>query len=311
MKIFITGGAGFIGSHVTNKILDAGHEVTVYDDLSKGYLEYVDKRARFVKADLADFKTLMKAISGHDAVIHLAAESIIKASIDNPKTHLEKNINNAINLLEAIRLNGVNKIVFSSSAAVYGETGQKPVKEDAKKSPLQPYGASKYAIEVLLSAYHHSFGISSTSLRYFNVYGPRDDQLPVTRAVPNWFKATLTSRPVVLNWAGKQLRDYIFVKDVASAHLLALEKCGGLNNYNIGSGSGHTMIDILESVFKAAGKRVPVKDGGERSGDPSRLVADVRKIRKELGWIPKYSLEQGMEETFIFYKTHPQSLKRI
>ena len=311
MNVFVTGGAGFIGSHVTNKILDAGHEVTVYDDLSKGYQEYVDPRAKFVKEDLEDFEKLRKSILGHDAVIHLAAESIIKDSIDDPKTHLQKNINNAINLLEAMRLAGIDKIIFSSSAAVYGETGEKPVSEDVLKSPLQPYGSSKLAIEVILSAYHHSFGINSTSLRYFNVYGPRDDQLPVTRAVPNWFKSTLTNRPVTLYWDGKQLRDYIFVKDVASVHLLALENCTGLNYYNIGSGTGHTMREILESVFKAAGKTVPITDGGERPGDPNRLVADTRKIGKELGWQPKYSLEQGMAETYDFYRTHSESLSRI
>ncbi len=311
MKILVTGGAGFIGSHVTNVFLDAGYDVTVYDDLSKGYREYVDKRATFVQKDLADLKTLVKVMKWHDGVIHLAAESIIKDSIDDPMKTLGKNFNYALHVLEAMRLNNVKKIVASSSAAVYGETGNMPVKEDAKKEPLQPYGASKLAVEAMFSAYHHAFDMDCVSLRYFNVYGPRDDQLPVTRAVPNWFKAILLGKPIPLYWKGKQLRDYIYVRDVAEAHLVAFEKCKGLKVYNIGSGKGNTMLEILEAVFKATGKRVPIQNLGERPGDPNRLVADINKIKKELGWKPKISLEEGMRETFAFYKTHPESLKRI
>jgi len=311
MKVLITGGAGFIGNHTTNLFLDAGHQVTVYDDLSKGYKEYVDKRAIFVKKPLENLKALQKAMKGHDGVIHFAAESIIKDSIQNPRKTLGRNFNNALNVLEAMRLTGIKKIVASSSAAVYGETGHKFIEEDVIKEPLQPYGASKLAVEAMFSAYHHAFGMDCTSLRYFNVYGPRDDQLPVTRAVPNWIKAILLDKKIQLYWQGKQARDYIYVKDVAAAHLLAFEKCSGLRYYNIGSGKANTMLDILEAVFKATGKKVPIEDLGERPGDPHRLISDISKIKKELGWKPKVNLDEGMQETVAFYKAHPESLRRI
>ena len=310
MKVLVTGGAGFIGSHVTEALLNAGYSVTIYDNLSKGYEEYVDKRAHFIKADLADIKTLKDVLNGHDSVIHLAAESIIKDSIDDPEKHLKLNINNAINLLEAMRHNTINKLVFSSSAAVYGETNNS-IRENDYKEPLQPYGASKLAIESIISGYFHSFGINCIMLRYFNVYGPRDDQTPVTRAVPNWFKAVLLGKKIPLYWEGKQVRDYIFVSDVARAHILALKNCKGLHSYNIGSGKNNTMLDILESVFEAAGKRTEIENKGKRPGDPHRLIADISKIKKELKWEPQIDLKEGMKKTYQFYINHPESLKRI
>jgi UDP-glucose 4-epimerase len=212
-------------------------------------------------------------------------------------------------LLEAMRKNNVKFIVFSSSAAVYGEIKKAiPVKEDETKEPMQPYGATKLATEVILSSYYHSYGINSVSLRYFNVYGPRDCQLPVTRAVPNWFKAVINGEPIGLNWEGKQIRDYIFVKDVASAHLQVLGKQGYMQ-YNIGSGKGNSMLEILNSVFEACNKKTPIKDLGIRPGDPNYLVADTNKILTEIGWAPKYSLKEGMKQTYEFYKDLKNLLK--
>jgi UDP-glucose 4-epimerase len=307
----VTGGAGFIGSHVVDELINEGHQVTVYDNLQTGYEEYINKKADFIKADLEDINRIKKELSGFDATIHLASECIIKDSIDDPETHLKRNINNAINLLEAMRVNNVKKIVFSSSAAVYGETGDNPVDEEFPKRPMQPYGASKLTIEYILSGYYHSFGINSTSLRYFNVYGPRDDQIPVSRAVPKWFKAVLNNKEIELNWAGKQLRDYIFVEDVARAHIIALKNCDGCKAYNIGSNTGTTMIQVLEAIFNATGKRIHIIDAGPRPGDPNKLVANTTKIKRELGWEPRFSLEQGMKKTYDFYLNHPESLKRI
>ncbi|MEM2956388.1 MAG: GDP-mannose 4,6-dehydratase [Candidatus Pacearchaeota archaeon] len=311
MKVLVTGGAGFIGSHVTELLCDKGYEVTVFDDLSTGYEEYVDKRARFVKASLTDKEAIKNALKEHNAVIHLAAESVIEFSMKNPEKTLKNNINNTINLLEAMRQNNIESLVFSSSAAVYGNPSEnKPIKEDTKKNPINPYGASKLIDEELLNVYYNCFNINSVALRYYNVYGPRDDQTPVTRAVPKWFKAVLTNKPIILNWEGKQIRDYIFVKDVAEAHLAVLGKKGCLQ-YNIGSGKGNSMLEILESVFKTCNKRTEIIDAGERRGDPDYLVADISKIKKEIGWEPKTTLEEGMKITYDFYKDHKISLERI
>ncbi len=311
MKILVTGGAGFIGNHITELLCNEGHEVTVFDNLSTGYEEYIDKRARFIKADLADKEAIESAVEGQDSIIHLAAESVIKTSIENPQKTLDSNLLNSINLLESMRKKGVKFLVFSSSAAVYGNPKEnKAIKEDAEKNPLQLYGASKLAVESLLLGYYNCFGINSTSLRYFNVYGPRDDQVPVTRAVPNWFKAILTNNPIKLNWQGKQIRDYIFVKDVAKAHITVLEK-KGIHFYNIGSGTGNSMKEILEAVFEASGKRAEIIDAGERKGDPDFLVADIERIKQEVGWSPEIKLDEGMKKTHGFYKTHIKSLERI
>jgi len=311
MKIFVTGGAGFIGSHVTDALISEGHQVTVYDNLSKGYKEYVNPQAKFICGDLKDKLKLIKSLKGFDGVIHLAAESIISHSLENPEEHLKKNINYAINLLEAMRLNRVNKIVFSSSAAVYGELKNKLAKEEDEKGPLQPYGASKLAVENILASYFHSFNICSVSLRYFNVYGPRDDQLPVTRAVPNWIKCILTGKKIQLYWEGNQTRDYIYVKDLARAHILAIKKCDNLKVFNVGSGKGNKMIEILNTIFKVANKKVEIQNLGERKGDPNVLVADITKIKKQLNWHPTTNLPEGMKETYNFYLNNKKSLERI
>jgi len=301
MKVLVTGGAGFIGSHVTELLCDKGHEVTVFDDLSTGYKRFIDKRAKFIKANLEDKLAVNNALKNQDAAIHLAAESVIKFSIESPEKTFRKNIMNSVNLLEAMKTNNVRYLVFSSSAAVYGNPSKNiPIKEDSEKNPLQPYGASKLAVEEILKAYYNCFGINSISLRYHNVYGPRDEQLPVTRAVPNWFKAVLSNKPIPLYWKGKQIRDYIFVKDVAEAHLAVLGK-KGCHHYNIGTGKGNTMLEILNEVYNACNKKNIIMDCGERKGDPDYLVADIGKIRKEIGWIPKTKLKEGMKITYNYY----------
>jgi len=206
-----------------------------------------------------------------------------------------------INLLEGMRKNKVKHIVSSSSAAVYGEPEMIPVKEDSVKQPLQPYGGSKLAVEAVLSSYYHSFGINSTSLRFFNAYGPFDEMKPVTRAVPNWIKQVLNNQPISLYWKGKQLRDYVFVEDIARAHL-AVMNLPGYNYFNVGSGKGIFMIDLLESIFKAIGKQTPITDLGERPGDPMSLVADTTKIEKAIGWKPSFSLDEGIKLTVDYFK---------
>ncbi len=300
-KILVTGGAGFIGSNTTRLLCDRGHKVIVFDNLSTGYEKLVDKRAKFVKGDLLNRGEITRALKGIDRVFHFSATSYIKASIDNPVACFENNVMATVNLLEGMRKNNIKYIVASSSASVYGEPEMIPVKEDSVKKPLQPYGGSKLAVEAVLSSYYFSFGINSTSLRYFNAYGPYDEMQPITRAVPNWIKQVLNDQPISLYWKGKQLRDYVFVEDIARAHLAVMD-LPGYNYFNVGSGNGVVMIDLLKSIFKAIGRQTPVIDLGKRPGDPTRLVADTTKIRNAVGWKPVHSLDEGIKTTVEYFR---------
>lgn len=300
-KIVITGGAGFIGSHVVQLFCDKGYDVYVIDDLSFGFEKFIDPRSHFVKARIQDEKILDKVLPGASAVIHLAASSIIKLSFDGPSEYFENNIIGGVKLLESMRKNGIKKIIFSSSAAIYGEPKKIPISEDDEKHPSNPYGASKLAFEHILEAYYHSFGLESVSLRYFNVYGPRDEQIPATRAIPIWIKSILLGKPIPLYWEGKQKRDYIFVSDVAKAHLKALALSG--NHYlNIGSGDGVVMRDIIKLLERLTKRQVKVEKKGERLGDPQVLVTDIALAKRLLRWEPKISLEEGLKKAIKYYK---------
>ena len=308
MKIFVSGGAGFIGSHVTELFCNEGHEVIVFDNLSFGYREFVDKRAKFINGSLADKALLEKNLAGVDAVIHLAASSIISRSFRNPIEYIQNNVLYAANLLEAMRKNGVKKIINSSSASVYGEPVRVPIKESDLKRPVTIYGSTKLAFEEILGSYYYSFGIESVSLRYFNAYGPRDAQQPATRAVPIWFKAILQNQGIPLYWEGKQLRDYVYAGDIAQAHLDVLN-LKGLHIYNIGSGKGILMKDLLKQIENAAGKKANVVQKGKREGDPMKLLADTSLIKKEVGWVPKVRLEDGLQKTYEYYKLNRKNFK--
>jgi UDP-glucose 4-epimerase len=303
MKILITGGAGFIGSHITKALCDKKHNVKVIDNLSTGYEDFVDKRAQFIKADIGNFNIISSELKGIDTVIHLAASSTIDKSLTKPRSVFTNNISNGIVLLEAMRKNKVNKIIFSSSAAIYGNQSKFPIKESAIKAPLNPYGASKLAFEEILSSYFHSFGIHSTSLRYFNVYGPNDLQLPMTRAIPMWMKAIIKNQKVNIYWGGNQVRDYVYVTDVAKAHIDVLP-LNGLNQFNIGSGKKVKMKTIIGKIEKISGSKLKTINKGERKGDPNILTSDINKIKNEVGWTPKVSLDEGLLNTFNFYKNY-------
>lgn len=299
-KILVTGGAGFIGSHVTELLCDKGFDVIVLDDLSYGFRHFVDKRARFVEGSLENRELLEDVLEGVSAVMHLAASSIISFSYQRPLEYFQNNVMNGIVLLEAMRKKGVKKIVNSSTAAVYGEQKEIPIKEEALANPLNPYGGSKLAFEGILRSYFHSFGIESVSLRYFNAFGPRDEQNPATRAVPIWIKALLEEREIPLYWNGEQFRDYVFVTDIAFAHFQVLSM-PGIHVYNIGCGKGVLMKDILSMLEIVSQQKVRVKNMGERKGDPQRLIADISKIRKEIGWRPRTSLQDGLKKTYEYY----------
>lgn len=302
-KVLVTGGAGFIGSNTTKLLCDLGYQVTVFDNLSYGHRRLIDKRAKFIKGDLRKADEIYSALKGQDVVFHFAAESIIKFSIENPTKFFDNNINGLITLLEAMRKQQVKYLVNSSSASVYGTPKRVPILEDDPKAPLQPYGASKLSAEAILSSYYYAFGINSTSLRYFNAYGPNDDQEPVTRAVPAWIKSILKNKPIPLYWQGLQLRDYVFVQDIALAHI-AVMNLTGLNFFNVGSGEGILVKDLLALIVKLMGRKIKIIDLGERAGDPKLLVADIKKIKKAVGWEPQTNLAEGLKLTVDYYRKH-------
>ncbi|MBI5045439.1 MAG: NAD-dependent epimerase/dehydratase family protein [Candidatus Niyogibacteria bacterium] len=304
MKALVTGGAGFIGSNLVKLLCDKRHEVIVIDDLSSGFRKLVDERVKFYKGSIADPKLLGKILPGIDVVFHLAGFSTITYSMTNPAVYFQNNFMNGIILLEAMKKAGVKKMVYASSAASYDGRKKTPVAEDDPIGPINPYGASKLAFEHAMSAYYHSFGIEGIALRFFNVYGPNDEQAESTRAIPQWLKAALRGRPMPYYWKGRQKRDYIFVEDIARANLFAAEKGRGFRVYNVGSGTGIWMIDILKKIEKILGRRLDLKDMGERSGDPKYAVADTSRIKKELSWKPEVGIEDGLKRTIEYFKTN-------
>lgn len=301
-KVLVTGGAGFIGSNLVRLLCDAGYTVLVVDDLSSGFKRLVDKRAQFFDGSIADEKLLLRILSGVEVVFHLAATSTMTYSMINPRFYFENNFMNGVRLLEAMRKKGVKELVYASSAASYDGKKRTPITERDPIGPINPYGASKLAFEHVMSAYFHAFGIEGTALRFFNVYGPNDEQPTATRAIPMWLEAALAKKPVSYYWKGKQKRDYVFVEDVARAAMLAAEKSKGFSVYNVGSGTGHWMIDILKEIERQLGTKLVLKDMGERAGDPKYAVAHTRKIQKELGWSPKTGLIEGLRQTIRYYQ---------
>lgn len=302
MKALVTGGAGFIGSNLVKYLCDQGYQVTALDDFSSSGRTKIDPRAKLVRGSIGDDKLLVKLLKGKDVVFHLAATGIIKISLENPPLYFENNFINGIKILNAMRKTGVRKIIYSSSAGVYGEPKRIPIRENDVKEPFNPYGASKFAFEHALSSYYHAFGIESVSLRYFNVYGPGDEQQPVTRAVPSWIQYMLRGGPVPMYWRGKQRKDYIFVGDVVRANLLAAEKGKGCAVYNVASGKGLWMYDIFATLEKLFGRRFAIEHLGDRAGDPSVLIADISKIKKELGWRPTVNMEEGLKLAIEYYR---------
>ncbi len=304
MRILVTGGAGFIGSHVNKLLLDQNHTVCVVDNLSRGHKESIDSRTTFVQADLLEQEKLEKLLIGYDAVIHMASLIEVGESVKKPVEFVENNITGTIKLLEAMRAAGVNKIIFSSSACVYGKPSKLPIMEDDPLNEQENiYGLTKVAMEQLCILYHRLFGFNVTILRYFNPYGPGELHQPETHAIPNFIKAILEKRKVPLFWKGEQIRDFIYIDDLASAHVLPLN-LSGLNIFNIGTGKGMKIIDLIKKVFELVGYEVPIEDLGERTGDVPSLVASAQKINQELGWEAKVSLDEGLKRTIEFFKNH-------
>jgi UDP-glucose 4-epimerase len=278
------------------------HEVTVYDNLSRGRRELVPEDAQFVQGDIGDEQAMTEALRGHDAVIHLAGYLEVAVSVQKPVDFAVNNVVNSVKLLEAMRRAGVGKIVFSSSATVYGVPKRLPLREDDPVGmQANPYGATKVSVETFLGVYHQLYGFDVVSLRYFNPYGPNELCEPETHAVPNIVRAALERRPIPLYWQGEQVRDYIYVEDLARAHIQPL-KVQGFEVFNVGTEVGTKVIDVVEKTFAILGYEVPIDDLGERPGDVEASYASSEKLRKQLGWAPQVDLEEGLRRTIAHYR---------
>lgn len=308
MKILVTGGAGFIGSNIVKLLCDLNHEVVVFDNLSEGYKEEVDKRAKLIITDLKNRKDIKKALSGVDAVIHMAASIKVAESLEKPEEYFKNNVVNSMNLLEEMRAGDINKIVFSSTAAVYADKVDVPIKENATKKPENPYGATKLMFEEMLFSYYKCFGFNPTVLRYFNVYGPWKKKGKETLVVPNFMEAIIKEKKIPLYWEGKCIRDFVFVEDIARAHIAPLKQ-EGFHIYNIGTENGTSIIDLLKMIAKVANKKYEIQDLGEREGDQLETIADVSKIKKELDFKAEVSLEEGLKKTYNWYKNNLKQRK--
>ena len=317
MKLLVTGGAGYIGSVVTAQLIEDGHEVVVLDDLSTGHADGVPRGAAFVRGDLrADAAPVLA--TGIDAVLHFAAKSLVAESVARPALYWQHNLGGTLALLEAMREAGVGRIVFSSTAAVYGEPESVPIEETAPTRPINPYGASKLAVDTTLAEYARMHGFGAVSLRYFNVagayrqrgggwLGERHD--PEAHLIPNILSVALTGAGEVAMFGddyptpdGTCIRDYIHVADLAQAHLLALSACapGEHKIFNVGSGSGFSNREVLAACRDVTGRTIPARMAGRRPGDPAALIASSDRIRAGLHWRASRSLTDMVADSWAF-----------
>jgi UDP-glucose 4-epimerase len=304
MRVFVTGGAGFIGNHVVRVLLQAGHDVTVLDNLSTGRRELVPPGASFIQGDLKDEGQLVESLAGQDVVIHLAALVPVPTSVKRPVEFAENNVVNTVRLLESMRRAEVGRIVFSSSATVYGSPQRLPLREDDPiATQTNPYGATKVAAEGFIAVYSHLYGFDATVLRYFNPYGPNELCEPETHAIPNIIRSALEDRAIPLYWRGEQVRDFIYVEDLARAHagVLGLK---GLNYFNVGSEKGVAVKDVLQIVTDIVGHPLRIDDLGERPGDVPALYATSEALRKATGWQAEVGLEEGLRRSVAFFREH-------
>jgi len=323
MKVLVTGGAGYIGSVVTEELLKDGHEVVVYDSLYKGHREAVVAGASFVQADLADAGTLRNALSVNqiEAVVHMAADSLVGESCDDPAKYYRNNVVNGLTLLDAMRETNVSRIVFSSTAATYGQPDKQPIEESAPNQPTNPYGQSKLAFEQAMRWYADAYGLGFAALRYFNAAGASEncgeDHANETHLIPIALQAAAGMREFVEVYGddyptpdGTCVRDYIHVIDLARAHVLALQSLedGSGSVYNLGcGGDGYSVNQVLEAARELTGKRIPARVAPRRAGDPAVLIASSEKIKRELGWQPEFQdLRVIIESAWKWMQAHPR-----
>jgi UDP-glucose 4-epimerase len=322
VKILVTGGAGYIGSITAAELIAAGHQVVVLDNLYQGHAAAVPAEAAFIQADLADTAALARLFAEHpgiDGIMHFASYTLVGESMQKPLLYLRDNLVNAANLLEAATAAGVGRFILSSTANLFDEPERMPIEPDNKIVPGSPYGESKFFIERMLHWFERIHGLRYACLRYFNACGDTpgrgEDHDPETHIIPLILQVALGQRPHFTVYGddystpdGTCIRDYVHVVDLASAHILAMEALDriGSRKYNLGSGSGFSVMEVLEMCRKVTGHPIPHVVGPRRAGDPATLIASSESIRRELGWQPRYAdLESIVRSAWEWHQSHP------
>lgn len=323
MKVFVTGGAGYIGSICVEQMLDEGLEVAVFDNLSEGHRAAVDPRARFYEGDFGSREQIARALGEFQpqAVMHFAANALVGESMTNPAKYFRNNVGNAVNLLEAAVQVGVEKFVFSSTCATYGIPERVPMDESLPQKPINPYGESKLMFEKVLEWFSKLHGIKHVNLRYFNAAGATEkygeDHRIETHLIPNVLKVALGQKEMVEIFGtdyetpdGTCIRDYIHIVDLYQAHRLALDHPES-DSFNLGTEKGSSVKEVIDTCRRISGKDIPVKESPRRAGDPPRLVASAAKAREKLGWKPKFdNLEAIIGSAWKWHLKNPQGYPR-
>ncbi|HEX4645101.1 MAG TPA: UDP-glucose 4-epimerase GalE [Verrucomicrobiae bacterium] len=319
MNVFVTGGAGYIGSVCVEELLNAGHQVTVYDDLTEGHRSAVDARAKFIKGQPDKANDIAKAVKAAqpEAILHFAANALVGESMTNPGKYFHNNVCNGLKLLNAAVAAKVKKFVFSSTCATYGPPDRVPMTEDLPQHPINPYGESKLMFEKMLKWYHQIHGLEFVAFRYFNAAGASEKfgehHRIETHLIPNVLKVPLgqsshceiygTDYPTP---DGTCIRDYIHVADLSQAHILALAP-GKQGYYNLGNGDGYSVRQVIQMCEKITGKKIPAVEKPRRPGDPPKLVASAKKATRDLGWRPKFpKLEEIVASAWNWHRRHPK-----
>lgn len=323
MKILVTGGAGYVGSHCVRGLCDAGHEITVFDNLRSGHREAVDRRATLAEGDLSDQYAIDRALSsGFDAVMHFAASIDVGESVRNPLAFYRNNVVNTLNLLEVMQRRGVKRMVFSSTCATYGEPATMPIVEEMPQQPINPYGRTKLAMEWALRDCAAAWGLGATALRYFNAAGAAadasigEDHHPEFHLIPLVLQVALGQRPDIKILGtdyptrdGTCIRDYIHVEDLAAVHRAAIERQpeGVFRYYNVGTGRGVSVRELIEVAREVTGHPIPAVEAPRRPGDPPQLYADASKALKELGWKAEYmDIRRTVQTAWAWHRSHPR-----